>query len=99
MAYRYAREKYSQAVHDLAVGEGDVRSRLAVAYARILVVAPDQVPEELRPDIEWICEQYSKRRKGNERLRRTLMRMRNSTGRKIAERILYVEDILIAYNL
>ena len=87
---QYASEKFSQAVYYLAVGEGDVRSRLRNAYQEFHTVRGDELPAELRPCFEWICHELTKRPEkfpGQGRLDATLARIRNSTGSKIAKRI------------
>jgi len=57
--HMYAYEKFSQAVHMLATGAGDIRSRLLHAWQGPLWVldADKHLPEDLRKDFVWIKEQ------------------------------------------
>ena len=101
----YALEKLSLAVHYLAVGPGDVRQRLKTAYMEFHVVSEDDFPEHLRDDWQWIIAQLI--RFGPVRhadgtifvgaLENTLSRIKNSTGAKIAERIVSLQAELESY--
>lgn len=57
---RYALEKFFVAVQLLATGPGDVRSRLYNAYISFHPVRPEDLPEDLRGDYEWIHDQLTK---------------------------------------
>ena len=93
--YSRCREKFMIAVRNLVVGEGDVRQRLRYAYKQINRIGESDVPPSLRDDWRWIVEQVT--RLGGEvdsdgsvyktAADNTLSRIKNSTGRKIAERI------------
>ncbi len=93
---QYAHQLLSRTVDTLATGPGDVRSRLLDAFAVFHPLTPDHFPEPLRKDFEWIMKQLTKRgpyinsdgevQKGSVQV--TLQHMRNSTGIKIAEKLL-----------
>ena len=93
--YRRCREKVRAAIYRLAVGEGDVRDRLRGAYRYLRMLSERDVPPRLRK--EWASILASLTRFGPEvdsdgtpfrkSVDHTLSRIRNSTGRKIAERI------------
>jgi hypothetical protein len=91
----YAYTKFSEAVSELTVGEGDVRSRLYDAYLFLCRVALSDLPEELRNDFKWICDQLTKYEPfydRQSRLQATLLRIKNRTGAKIARRIVALRD-------
>jgi len=95
----YAREKFKQAVYWLAVGPGDVRSRLKIAFLEFHPVQERDIPDDLLEDFKWIKSQLTKRnpiaQEGS--LVATLKTMQNRTGAKIAERICYVATMLDVY--
>lgn len=94
VSLRY-RGKYSTALYALAVGEGDVRQRLRGAYRQLRMLREDEVPESHKK--EWARILSLLERRGpvlglrgevyKDALNHTLDRMRNKSGRKIAERI------------
>jgi len=110
--YWYAYEKFSSAIHTLATGAGDVRSRLNDAYLGPLwVIRPEHLPEDLQEDLIWIKNKITKYKEiwpGQlEELKRfphlcpnpveaTLRRIRRSTGAEIARRIFKIYDSLIS---
>lgn len=89
------REKFNSAVYHLAVTEGDVRRRLRGAYNYLRVLREDEVPLQFRA--KWLTIISELNQRGPLRgpngdvyksaLDHTLDRMRNTSGRKIAERI------------
>lgn len=89
------REKYNAALYALAVGERDVRQRLRGAYRQLRMLREDEVPEAHRKEWAYILSVLVKHgpMRGpsgeiyKDALSHTLDRMRNSSGRKIAERI------------
>ncbi len=85
----YPLEKLREAVHDLATGPGDVRSRLLVAYGRFWHLTTDRFPRSVRRDVAWIRRQLTRGVPATERdrVRSALAKMRNTTGSKIAKRI------------
>lgn len=95
----YALEKLGLAVHELATGAGDVRSRLIAAFMAVHPVKSRDLPQELRADFEWIITQltrYPKRSEQEGAIHHTLSRMQNRTGVEIAERLVYVHARLAA---
>jgi hypothetical protein len=90
----WAREKYGDAVEALATGPGDVRSRLRYVFDQYLVIEPEMVPDEdgVRDDIRWIHAQLARwpATEWQSAAHRTLDRIRNSTGSKIADRVVTV---------
>ena len=85
----YFNEKLSDAVIELATGPGDVRSRLYSILPKILILSGYSLPPELKKELNWIQDKLTEKNKtqyGYD-LGRTLRRMRNNTGSKIAERI------------
>jgi hypothetical protein len=85
----HAVEKLGTAVRLLAVSPGDVRSRLKHAGREILILKADDFPGELRRDYEWIRHQLTRyeAKAGEGTLIATMERIKNTTGSKIAERI------------
>ncbi|MBE1426915.1 hypothetical protein H4684_003597 [Desulfomicrobium macestii] len=112
--YSYAYEKFNSAIHTLAVLDGDVRSRLMVAFeGSLLCIDVNKLPIDAIP--KWVkahkmATKYNERYKGEEanfreykgtweRLRpspyeATFRRIKNSTGREIAELIFSVWSII-----
>ena len=94
----YALEKLAQTADFLAVGEGDVRSRLAAAFSIFAYLKVDDFPEHLRKDFEWVIVQLTrfgprydhqgKQVEGS--VDHTMHRIQNRTGRKIAARLVYL---------
>lgn len=70
-------------VYTLATEPGDVRSRLLLASKVFFALTPEHFPEHLREDFEWAKEQLTKRSS----VQATLKCMRNSTGAKIAQKL------------
>ncbi|CAN7470977.1 hypothetical protein LJR130_003803 [Variovorax sp. LjRoot130] len=93
--YKRCREKLHAALYRLAVGEGDVRDRLRGAHRYLRMLSEDEVPPSIRE--EWSGILLALTRRGpmfgpngdvwKPALDNTLDRIRNSTGRRIAERI------------
>lgn len=94
--YRRYAEKLRSATYLLAVGEGDVRDRLRRAYKEIRSLSKRDIPPRVLE--EWASILSALTRLGprldfdgsvwQTSVDHTLSRIRNSTGRKIAERIL-----------
>ena len=95
----YACEKFGLAVHALAVGPGDVRSRLRTAFMEFSAVQEKDIPDGLIEDFRWIVQELTKRepRIDEGRLDATLFRMQNRTGTKIAKRICDLSSCLDGY--
>ena len=96
---RYALGKFSAAVYLLSIGPGDVRSRLFKAFLELHPVTEQDLPGNLRRDYRWIHHQLTKREPLHDegKLLATLKRMRNSTGVRLAKRIVDLKDRLEAY--
>jgi hypothetical protein len=96
MAIHYVIEKLSAATRALALGPGDMRSRLVTAHLCMHTLRDSDFPNELRKDWRWICEQLSRRgpivrddgtvRVGS--VENTMQHIQNRTAVKIAERLL-----------
>lgn len=97
-SYFYAYEKFNDALHSLATGPDDVRHRLLSAYWHFRPVGKKHLPEQLQNDYQWVLNQLMRfgpiiGRDGKVlrgAVEETLNRIRNSTGSKIAERILQI---------
>lgn len=100
MKYHYARGKFGTAIRLLAIGKGDVRSRLYSAFLEFSPIQPERdLPGDLHDDYDWIMAQLTKYGydppsywqemgipyEGD--VQATLKRIRRNTGAKIAERI------------
>ncbi|MQC27049.1 MAG: hypothetical protein DWG76_06350 [Chloroflexi bacterium] len=59
--YSFAREKIGGAIYYLAIGEGDVRSRLWSAYMEFHPLSEKDFPDGLRKDYRWIMKELTKR--------------------------------------
>jgi hypothetical protein len=95
----YALGKLAEAVRVLATAPGDVRKRLYDVYGLLIPIRPDDLPPVLRQDFAWVDEMLTKKQsrapwQGD--LLATLRSMRNSTGSKIAERIVHIESFFRA---
>ena len=81
-----AHEKFLDAEYKLAVGEGDVRSRLRSAFIVLNRLHEDDLPPELLEDWKWIMHQLTRfgpeHGKGGEvwqtAIDHTMSRIRNS---------------------
>lgn len=92
---RRCREKFNSTLRCLAVREGDVRQRLRGAYRYLHMLSENELPADLRQEWKAILEALTKQ--GPEfgpngevyrnALDNTMNHIRNSTGRRIAERI------------
>ena len=86
----YASDLFKSAVYLLAVGPGDVRSRLREAFDKFYPVQSHLLPDDIKKEYDCIFKQLTKREKrfpSDGKVDATLYRMRNSTGAKIAKRI------------
>src|SRR5688572_8214537 len=92
----YANEKLSNSMRILAESPGDVRSRLLKAFMQFHPLKEEDFPPKLRRHYRWITKQLTKRGPVyNHRgevwigsVENTLRHVRNSTGSRIAERLL-----------
>ena len=99
--YFYVREKLFNAVHILAIGEKNVRSRLVNAYSTCHTLSPEDFPDEFQNDWKWVIKQLTKsgpvlNHKGKMwigSVENTMSIIKNKTGSKIAKKIfdLYCE--------
>ncbi len=82
-------ERVFRSVRHLAIGKGDVRSRLKVVGVTLVPLLESEFPAELREDFCWVMEQLTRYKPEFEegRIEATMNRIRNSTGEKIATRI------------
>lgn len=95
LRYAYPSEKLYQAMHTLATGKGDVRSRLLCAFMGFHTLNEGAFPPEFREDWKWVMEQMTKYgplidHKGEVwrgSVENTMNRIKNTTGEKIAEKI------------
>ena len=93
----YGRVELTQAVCALAVGEGDVRSRLKSAFHYLAQVREDQLRPDVKADFEWVMKTLVEKDPPGDwwsRVEWNLHRMRNSTGARIAKRIVSIEGRL-----
>ena len=91
MAAESVKQRVFLAVQELCIGEGDVRARLIVAIGTLMPLNSFEFPKSLNRDFEWIMEQSTKYKSDlpeyQSDLETTMKKIRNSTGKKIAERI------------
>jgi len=84
-------ERVYLAVQQLCTGRGDVRNRLEVAVMTLLPLQVRNFPGSLQKDFEWVIRESTKYKSPYPQFRgdleATMMRIRNSTGQKIAQRI------------
>ena len=98
--WSYADEKLSKAIRLLAILPGDVRSRLLSAFMEFHTLNDADFPPHLQRHYQWVMKQLTKcgpvlDNKGKVyrgSVEHTLSRIRNSTGAKIAERLLMLHD-------
>ena len=101
----YACEKYSNAVHVLARGRGNLKDRLYAAFSQLVTISPRDVPAELQADVNWIRQELGSKdakrgglvagkRWSEGRIGATLRTMRIEKAERIAERILLVASRL-----
>ena len=98
----YAMGKLHEAVHALAVGKGDVRSRLIEAHRILYPVSQNDFPKDLVDDWIWIEKEWTKsgpklRPDGTvftDEFKNTLDRMKNAERVEVATRILSLAEAL-----
>lgn len=94
-SYSYANGKLLEAIQALALGPGDVRSRLEHAFMSLHILSPGDFPPELQKDWDWVVNQMTRfgpllRADGRVwmgSVEHTMRRIRNRTGVEIARRI------------
>jgi len=90
-SHDYILEKFTQALYDLATGEGDARSRIGPAYYRFWHVNEEDFPEHLRKkrtDIDRLLMRLPGRK--GYIIPDNLTKMKNKTAVKIAKLILEI---------
>lgn len=102
-SYNYSRGILRQVVYILATGKGDVRSRLLMTYRHIRMLNTDNMPSELHGDLKWIKRMMVKYGASvddygavESALKHTMRRIRNSTGKTIAEEICSIYSRLLS---
>jgi hypothetical protein len=96
----YANEKLSRAIYLLAVLPGDVRSRLLHAFMEFHPLKEVDFPPRLQKHYRWVVKQLTKHgpimdsegKVHRGAAENTLRHMRNSTGAKIAERLVMLHE-------
>lgn len=87
-------ERIYIAIEQLCTGRGDVRKRLQTAVMTLLPLQEKELPEELRGDFKWVISESTKYKSEMPEFRgdleATMRRIQNSTGQKIAKRILHI---------
>lgn len=94
-SYSYAHEKLFEALHALALGPGDVRSRLLHAYMSFHPLRAEHFPPDSQRDWAWVIGKMAKfgplfradGRVWKGSVEHTMSRIRNRTGVQIAQRI------------
>ena len=102
---RYAHQLLCQTIDILATGPGDVRARLMVSYEVFHPLTPEHFPEQMRSDFEWVISRLTKHEPRlnyqglvqKSSVQVSLERMNNSTGVKIAQRLLRLHYAIDAY--
>ena len=91
MAAESVKERVYLSVKELCIGREDVRSRLQISVNILMALNADEFPEELREDFIWVIEQSTKCKSDTPEYRSdletTMRKIKNSTGKKIAERV------------
>lgn len=107
MDIRYARAKFGNAVHGMAVGRGNIKDRLYGAFMELVAVVERDIPPHLLDDYRWVRTELTKKEGkvrglvdgqlvvGVEgRIGATLKTMRFARAEQIARRICYIADRL-----
>jgi len=91
IAAESVKERVFLSVKELCVAEGDVRARLVISINILMALSPEEFPESLREDFELVIRESTKHESNipehRSNLEITMKRIRNSTGKKIAEKI------------
>ncbi len=93
----YGRVQLTQAVNALAVGPGNVRFRLLSAFYYLAQVNGTRLPKDIRTDFQWVMSMLTRRQPRfqgpvvyESKVEASLASMRDTTGAKIAKRIVYM---------
>lgn len=55
--YFYALEKFNSAIHTLATGKESINERLLLVFhGELMMIKPDNLPDECRNDYEWVLK-------------------------------------------
>lgn len=105
-SFSYANIQLKLAINDLAIGEGDIRSRLSDIYGNYFYkLNENDFPQELKN--EWLNIIDSMSKLGSRVLygkqihtpvENTMMRIKNKTGSRIAERIIGLKRSLVEHS-
>jgi hypothetical protein len=91
-------ERVYLAVQHLCTEPGDVRKRLQVAIMTLLPLQVRNFPISLQQDFDWVIRESTKYKSPHPQFRgdleATMMRIKNSTGQKIAQRIFNIYSSL-----
>lgn len=92
----YAFGKFSEAFYQLAIGMGDIKSRLLAASDKFWAVDPEMLPPHIKKEMIWVQNQLMRFSPvGNEgEVKATIRRIHRSTCVKIAERVIYIYSLL-----
>lgn len=93
----YALEKFEDAVHELAVGNGTLRDRVIRAFTTLVFVDRLEVPDDMRADFDKLMKTTSRRPpeppyRGS--IQTSLGSVRIATLQALAERIVDFRDRL-----
>ena len=97
MQLQYINEKLSDAIYTLTVHEGDARTRLACVSEKIQLLPGSSFPPNLQKDFLWVQETIKKGigdRPINFPKPSKLHGIKNSTARKVIEKILFIQDVI-----
>lgn len=91
MAAESVKERVYLAVKELCIGGSDVRGRLIISVNILMILNPEEFPEDIKEDFNWVIQQSTKYKSDmpeyKSNLETTMNRIKNSTGEKIAEKI------------
>lgn len=105
--FAYGYSKLSMAVREMAIGEFDIRSRLIEAnHLWLSALSIDNFPDDLKDDWRWIMKEMTKfgpylNSNGEimiNAVQFTMSKRKNSTGRKIAEKIYELKYLMEKYK-
>jgi hypothetical protein len=103
--YSYVQQKLTLVIHGLAIGKGDIRSRLNDTYQIFHSLTVNDFPPKLQSEWEWILKKINSKspiinHKGDViigSVENSLKGMRNSTAQKIAIKILKLHETMEAF--
>ncbi|MBI1323371.1 hypothetical protein GC170_09310 [bacterium] len=99
---QYVQFQLQLAIRMLALGPGDIRSRLLDAYYPLHTIQKEDLPPHLQKDWQWITKQFIRFGPVKDQtgkvwigvVEHTMRKIRNNTGVKIVERIILLDDEL-----